>query len=208
MSFPNKIPVAVLGATGTVGQRFIALLAEHPWFRVQAVTASERSQGKTYREAAAWIQSTEMPAEIAAMELLPTDPDEAEGCPLVFSALDAQAADRLEAPFAEAGFLVVTNAKSHRMDEDVPLMVGEVNADHLDLLEAQRWRGGIVANPNCSTIGLVLAVKPLADAFGVRRLNVVSMQAISGAGLPGVSSYQILDNLIPFISGEEDKLEK
>lgn len=207
MSPSSKIPVAVLGATGTVGQRFISLLDGHPWFEVAAITASRRSEGKPYEEAATWIQASPMPEAIRHRVLRPTLPQAADGCPLIFSALDAKAADHLEAPFAEAGHLVVTNARSHRMDADVPLMVGEVNPDHLGLLEAQRWPGGIIANPNCSTIGLVMALRPLVDAFGVRRLNVVSLQAISGAGLPGVSSYQILDNLIPWIPGEEDKLE-
>ncbi len=207
MSTPSKIPVAVLGATGTVGQRFIALLDSHPWFEVAAVTASQRSEGKAYREAASWIQASPMPAEIRERVLRPTVPEAVAGCPLVFSALDARAADHLEAPFAEAGHLVVTNARSHRLDPDVPLMVAEVNPDHLGLLDTQSWPGGIIANPNCSTIGLVLALKPLVQAFGVRRLHVVSLQAISGAGLPGISSYQILDNLIPRIPGEEEKLE-
>lgn len=203
----KKIPVAVLGATGSVGQRFIALLADHPWFEVAALTASDRNAGKPYGEAAHWLQAVPLPPRIAEMTVLATVPDSAAGCPLVFSALSATAADVAEAPFAHAGHLVVSNARSHRMDPDVPLMVGEVNPDHLGLLDAQSYKGGIIANPNCSTIGMVLALKPLDDAFGVRKANVVTMQAISGGGLKGVPGMQMLDNLVPFIGNEEDKLE-
>ena len=203
----EKAPVAVLGATGSVGQRFVALLADHPWFRIAAVTASERSAGKAYGEAAHWLQATQLPESVAAMTVRTTEPAAVRGCPLVFSALNAAAAEAVEGKFADAGHLVVSNARSHRMDRDVPLMVAEVNPGHLDLLDTQSYAGGIITNPNCSTIGLVLALKPLDDAFGIRRASVVTMQAISGAGLPGVPSMQILDNLVPFIPGEEEKLE-
>lgn len=205
----GRAPVAVLGATGSVGQRFIALLAGHPWFEVKAVMASERSVGKSYGEAVQWVQASGLPDAVASLEVKPVEPVSAAGCRIVFSALDAAVAGPAEEAFAEAGCLVVSNAKSHRMDPDVPLLVPEVNADHLALLRHQRFSGGggILTNPNCATIGLVLALKPLDKAFGVERVHVVTMQAVSGAGMNGVSSLESIDNLIPFISGEEEKLE-
>jgi aspartate-semialdehyde dehydrogenase len=211
-SLTRKVPVAILGATGTVGQRFITLLADHPWFEIACLTASERSAGRRYRDAAPWMQSVPIPAAVAEMELQATEPAAVADCPLAFSALDSDAAERLEAPFAAAGVLVVSNAKSHRMDKDVPLLVPEVNPDHLDLLETQATRkdggnGGLLTNPNCSTIGLVLALKPLVDAFGVEQVHAVTLQALSGAGVPGVPSFHLMDNLVPFIGGEEEKLE-
>lgn len=203
----SRIPVGVLGATGSVGQRFIRLLDRHPWFRVTAVTASERSEGRPYGEAVNWAQDEAIPSGVAALPVLPT----AVGLdvPIVFSALDSSVAGGVETAFAAAGVMVVTNARNHRMDPDVPLLVPEVNSAHLALLEAQAFPpgGGIIANPNCSTIGLVVPLQALHMAFGVRRVNVVTLQAISGAGIPGVSSMAILDNVVPFISGEEDKLE-
>jgi len=203
----NRIPVGVLGATGSVGQRFLQLLHRHPWFRVAAVTASERSEGKPYGEAAHWMQEEALPPEIANLPVLPTEPG--FEVPLVFSALDASVAGPAETSFAKAGMMVVSNARNHRMDPDVPLLVPEVNPDHLALLERQDFPegGGIVTNPNCSTIGLVVPLRALHDAFGVNRVHVVTLQALSGAGIPGVPSMSILDNVIPFISGEEEKLE-
>jgi len=206
----QRVPVAVLGATGSVGQRFVALLAEHPWFELRALTASERSAGRPYCDAANWAQTTPLPAAFAGKVLEPTEPGATEGCPLVFSALDSSVAGEAETAFAEAGRVVVSNSKNHRMDPDVPLVVPEVNPGHLDLLPPpaeRKGRGAILTNPNCSTIGLVMALKPLVDAFGVERLHVATLQAISGAGIPGVPSMNILDNAIPYISGEEDKLE-
>jgi len=205
----GKIPVAVLGATGSVGQRFLTLLADHPWFEVVRLTASDRSAGRPYREAVSWVQAAPKSERIAGMDLLPTEAAAVAGCPLVFSALDAAVAGPVEAELAAAGHLVVTNAGSHRMDPDVPLVVPEVNPDHLEVAAGQiaRGVGAILANPNCSTIGLALALKPLADAFGLERVHVVTMQAVSGAGLPGVASMQILDNVIPWIAGEEEKVE-
>ena len=203
--FDEPIPVAVLGATGTVGQRFVALLAGHPWFELAAVAASPRNAGRPYGEAVHWVQTTTLPERAAAMTLVEAAPP--IDAPLVFSALGAEIADQIETAFAEAGALVVSNASSHRMDPDVPLVVPEVNADHLGLLAAQPFeRGGIVTNPNCSTIGLVLALAPLHRSFGVTRAHVVTLQALSGAGMPGVASLEALDNLIPFIRGEEEKL--
>lgn len=201
-----RIPVAVLGATGSVGQRFVELLASHPWFRLAEVCASERSAGRPYREAVRWMQGVPLPK--AAGDLL------VEACvppvrsTLVFSALDSGVAGPVEEAFAAAGHLVVSNARNHRMHPRVPLLVPEVNPDHLALLPAQPWApGGIITNPNCSTIGLTLALKPLQDAFGIRSVRVVTMQAVSGAGIPGVSSMEIVDNLVPFIAGEEEKVE-
>lgn len=199
----ERLPVGILGATGTVGQRFIQLLANHPWFEITTLTASERSAGKPYAEAARWVLDTPCPQRIQRMVV-----GESRGplAPrLLFSALDGDVAGPLESELAAAGHLVVTNAKSHRMDPDVPLLIPEVNADHLALLRP--GQGGILANPNCSTIGLVLALAPLHRAFGIERVSVVTMQAVSGAGLPGVPSLAILDNIIPFIGGEEDKVE-
>jgi aspartate-semialdehyde dehydrogenase len=202
----DKVPVAVLGATGSVGQRFLTLLADHPWFDVQALTASDRSAGKAYGDAANWLQSTPLPERFARMEVLKSTPP--IPCQLVFSALDASVAGEVETAFASLGHVVVSNAKSHRMDPSVPLVVPEVNPEHLQLARTSSNGGGaILTNPNCSTIGLVLALKPLWDAFGLKRVSVVTMQAISGAGFPGVPSYQILDNVVPYIPGEEEKIE-
>lgn len=203
----HKIPVAVLGATGSVGQRFVALLAEHPWFEVAALTASERSAGRPYGEAVHWLQETPLPETIAAMEVLPTVAP--LPCRLLFSALDSTTASAVEGPLADAGYFVVSNASSHRMDADVPLIVPEVNPEHLELIHHQKRShgGAIVTNPNCSTIGLVMALKPLADAFGLEQVHVVTLQALSGAGVPGVPSMAVIDNLVPYIGNEEDKLE-
>ena len=206
----QRIPVAVLGATGSVGQRFVSLLLQHPWFRLAEVTASERSAGRPYAEAAQWLQSEELPGDVAGLRVLPTDP---AGAPLesrlLFSALDSSAAEQVEAAYAQAGHFVVSNAKTHRMDPDVPLLVPEVNAAHLGLLEHQSDHapGALLTNPNCSTIGLVLTLAPLHAAFGVEQVHAVTMQAVSGAGLTGVPSMQMIDNLVPYIGGEEDKLE-
>lgn len=202
----TKIPVAVLGATGTVGQRFLTLLQDHPWFEVTAITASERSAGKRYADAARWVQASPLPDRFADMEIRPTAPP--LDVKLVFSALDASVAGEAETAFAKAGSLVVSNAKSHRLDPDVPLVVPEVNPDALELAKrSPHLPGAIITNPNCSTIGLVLALKPLADEFGIKKVSVVTMQAISGAGLPGVAGYEIADNVVPFIAGEEDKMQ-
>jgi len=204
----ERIPVAVLGATGSVGQRFVSLLAEHPWFELRAVTASGRSAGALYRDAASWMQAGAMPEAVASLPVGETEPGAAAGCRLAFSALDSSAAGDAEVAFANAGMLVVSNSKNHRMDADVPLVVPEVNGDHLPLASAQKYgKGAILTNPNCSTIGLVMALKPLQDAFGVEAAHVVTMQALSGAGIPGVAGMQAVDNVIPFIPGEEDKLE-
>ncbi len=207
----RRLPVALLGATGSVGQRFVALLADHPWFEIVALCASDRSAGRLYAESARWLQTSPLPASAASMRVLPADPARLPDCPLVFSALDAAVAGEIESAFAGDGRLVVSNSRNHRLEPAVPLVVPEVNADHLELIEVQRRDnpsgGAIVTNPNCSTIGLVLALKPLQDAFGLRAANVVTLQAVSGAGLPGIPSFEILDNVVPHIAGEEEKLE-
>jgi len=205
----GRWPVAVLGATGAVGQTFVRMLADHPWFELCAVAASERSAGKSYREAARWLEG-EMPAALAYAEVLPCDPGVVRPR-IVFSALDAAAAQEIEPAFARAGAVVLSNARSFRMEDDVPLLVPEINPGHLSLLDAQRrsrgWPGAIVTNPNCSTAVLTMALAPLHEAFGVRGLFVATLQAVSGAGYPGVPSLDILGNVIPFIGGEEEKIE-
>ncbi|MDY7093005.1 MAG: aspartate-semialdehyde dehydrogenase [Acidobacteriota bacterium] len=202
----ERIPVGVLGATGAVGQRFLTLLADHPWFEPVALFGSQRSAGKPYREAATWMQEQDIPESVADLEVRLLGP--APECRILFSALEASAADKAERELAAAGHFVVSNARSHRMDPDVPLVVPEVNPEHLGLVEEQKHgEGAIITNPNCSTIGLVCVLKPLQDAFGIRQVRVVTLQALSGAGFPGVSSLHAVDNVVPYISGEEDKLE-
>ncbi|RKY21823.1 MAG: aspartate-semialdehyde dehydrogenase [Planctomycetota bacterium] len=201
-----RIPVGVLGATGTVGQRLVSLLDGHPWFELTAVMASERSAGAPYGEVVSWHLPGEVPAAAATLPVRAAAPD--GSLPLLLSALTTEAAASLERPCAQAGSLVVSNASPHRMDADVPLVIPEVNPGHLALLQAQHLgSGGLVTNPNCSSIGVTLALAPLAQAFGVQAAHVVTMQAVSGAGLPGVPSLVALDNVLPLIPGEEDKLE-
>lgn len=205
MTDTNKISVGILGATGSVGQKFIELLQDHPWFKITALGASERSAGKLYKHAVNWFQQTPIPGRIANMMVSACEPN--LPCRIVFSGLDAAVAGPIEEAFAEAGYIVISNAKNHRMNENVPLLVPDVNPDHLQLVEKQAWKGKIVTNPNCSTTGLVMALKPLQDAFGLEKVSVVTMQALSGAGYPGVSSLDIIDNMIPYISGEEEKMQ-
>jgi aspartate-semialdehyde dehydrogenase len=205
-----KIPVSVLGATGTVGQKFIRLLADHPWFEVAAVAASSASVGKSYSEVVRWRENVALPERIARLQVEPCEPP-LQG-PIVFSALDADVAGPIEQAFARAGRFVVTNTRNHRMDEDVPLLIPEANADHLTLIDRQReargWSGAIIANPNCSTAALALALAPLHQAFQIERLFVSTMQAVSGAGYPGVASLDIVGNVIPHVGGEEEKIER
>ena len=205
-----KIPVGVLGATGAVGQRFVQLLAEHPWFDLAVVAASERSAGKSYGEACSWKLDIPMPAAARAMVVQPAEPGLA--CGVVFSALDAAVAGPVEEAFAAAGYAVLSNARNHRMAGDVPLLVPEVNPDHAGLIKAQRqrrgWTGFIATNPNCSTATLVLALAPLERRFGLEAVAVTTLQAISGAGYPGLPSLDILGNVVPFIAGEEEKIER
>lgn len=206
----GKIPVAVLGATGTVGQKFIRLLAEHPWFEITALGASSASTGRPYAEVARWREPVPLHPDIGRMSVqacAPPLPGQ-----IVFSALDADVAGPIEQAFARAGATVVTNTRTHRLEPDVPLLIPEVNPDHLALVDCQResraWNGAILANPNCSTAALALALAPLHRAFGIERLFVSTMQAVSGAGYPGVPSLDIIGNVIPHIGGEEEKIER
>ena len=203
----RKLKVALLGATGMVGQRFVQLLEGHPWFELAALVASDRSAGKPYGEAARWLLPGGVPKRAAGMPVRPLDPGGIEA-DFAFSALDAATASEAEPAFRAAGFTVISNASALRMDPQVPLVIPEVNADHLALLAPQRARygGAVAANPNCSTIGLCLSLEPLRRAFGLRRVLVTTLQALSGAGHPGVASLEALDNVIPEIAGEEAKL--
>lgn len=202
-----KLNVGILGATGAVGQKFVRLLENHPWFTITAVAASERSAGKAYRDAAHWIEPTPMPKDVADLEVQLCEPG--LECDLVFSGLDSSVAGTVEKAFAAAGYLVISNAKNHRMDPDVPLLIPEINPEHVDLIHRQTWSetGYIVTNPNCATVGLTMALKPLQDAFGIEAAHVTTMQALSGAGYPGVASLDAVANVVPYIGGEEDKLE-
>lgn len=205
----QKTDVAILGATGAVGQRFVQLLQNHPWFTVREVVGSSRSAGKAYGEAAHWILDGNPPADVAQLTVRSLD-DQLES-PLVFSALPKEAAIDREEALAEAGHVVCTNASANRMVADVPLLLPEVNAEHVQLIDVQRrrrgWRSGaLVANSNCTVMPVVMALKPLLK-YGIQRLHLVSEQATSGAGYPGVSSLDILDNIVPFVPGDERKME-
>ena len=201
----TRIRAGILGATGAVGQTFVRLLANHPLFEITALAASERSAGKRYAEAANWISDAELDPGVAAMEVRLVGDD--LPCDVLFSGLDAAVAGEAEAEAARRGYVVVSNARNHRMAPDVPLLVPEVNPDHLALMDRQTWDAGrIVTNPNCSTVGLAMALRPLHDAFGVEAVHVVTMQALSGAGYPGVPSLDIVGNVVPFIPGEEEKM--
>ena len=204
----DAIEVGVLGATGMVGQQFVSRLARHPWFRLTWLAASERSEGKPYRSVAPWKLSTPIPGEFSARVVEACVPG--KGPKVVFSGLDASVAGDIERAFAAAGHIVVSNARNFRMDPLVPLLIPEVNPDHLTLLDEQRreknWTGAIVTNPNCSTIVLAMALAPLRQ-FNIRSVIVSTMQAVSGAGYPGVPSLDILGNVVPFIGGEEEKMQ-
>ncbi|MEI8125712.1 MAG: aspartate-semialdehyde dehydrogenase [Parachlamydiaceae bacterium] len=200
----KKVAVSILGATGSVGQRFVELLSNHPWFQIVSLAASDRSAGKKYADVVNWLMPSPLSKEIGEMEINLCEP----GIPgnIAFSALDSSVAGDIEAAFAHEGYTVISNARNHRMHPSVPLLIPEINNDHLDMVK-QYTTGQIVTNPNCSTIGLCLALKPLYDAFGIESVHVVTMQAISGAGYPGVASLDVIDNVIPYIKGEEEKLE-
>jgi len=206
----RKRRVAVLGATGTVGQRFISLLVGHPWFEISALTTSERNVGKRYGDVAHWLVPGGVPEAVADVKLEPTRSElDADIC---FSALPPDAASEAEAALAKAGHHVFSNVKTHRMDEDVPLIIAEVNPEHAKALEVQRrrrgWNGSIVTNGNCSAIGFALAAAPLHKSFGIERVVVTTLQALSGASYPGVASLDALDNVVPFIAEEEEKMEQ
>ena len=215
-----NLKAGILGATGAVGQTFIRLLDEHPWFDVAALGASERSVGQSYREAAGWLAGTPMPEGVAGLTVQECAPDAFDGCDFVFSGLDSAVAGQVERAFAAAGVPVISNAKNYRMQGDVPLLVPEINPGHAALIERQSWGdaggdgaagtagdgGFVVTNPNCSTVGLVCALAPLQEAFGVEAVQVVTMQALSGAGYPGVPSLDAVGNALPYIGGEEGKM--
>src|ERR1035437_10487331 len=213
----NKLPIGILGATGMVGQRYIQLLENHPWFEIVWLAASDRSAGKPYGEAAKWRLDTVLPERIAKMVVSPAEPSAAanENQPapkIIFSSVDAAFAHELEPKFAAAGCAVISNSSAFRMAPNVPLVLPEVNADHLHLIEEQSWRkesgGYIVTNSNCTVMGPVLALKPIQDRFGITQIFATSMQAVSGAGYPGVPSMDILDNVVPYIPNEEEKMEE
>lgn len=207
----NKIPVAVLAGTGSVGQRMISLLDGHPWFEVVEVTASERSEGKRYQDACHWFLSKPMPDYVKDMVLLPTKASALSKAKIVFSALPADIAKEIEPDFAKAGMYLSSNASAYRKDPLVPLLVPEINPEHLDLIALQHsqygWNGGIITNPNCTTTGFVIPLHAIDQKYHVKQLFAFSMQALSGAGIPGVPSLDIIDNVIPYIGGEEEKLE-
>lgn len=206
-----RIPVTVLGATGVVGQRFVRRLADHPLFEIRHLAASERSSGKTYAEACAWRLEGNPYGGLGDREMVPGDPEHALS-PVVFSALDTAPAQEIEPRFAAAGAFVFSNASAFRMAEDVPLLVPEVNPEHLGLVALQQarrgWKGAILCNPNCTATVLVMALAPLQTAFGIEAVMMTSMQAVSGAGYPGVPSLDILGNVVPFIRNEEPKVEE
>ena len=206
MNIMRDISVAVLGATGTVGQKLIALLAHHPWFRVREVVASERSAGHRYGDVAVWRETSALPSSVADLKIR-TDSDDLNS-PILFCGLDSAVAGAVEAEYAKRGHTVISNAQNHRMDSDVPLIVPEVNIDHMALCKNQKWAGHIITNPNCVAIPLTLALASLHREVGVTQISVVSLQAISGAGYPGVASLDIVGNIIPEIVGEEEKVEQ
>ncbi len=203
----DKIKVGILGATGMVGQRFIALLENHPWFEVTEVAASSKSAGKKYSEAVGgkWMAGKTVPAAVTNLIVKECKPN--LDCKIVFSGLDADVAGDIETAFAEKGYYVFSNARNHRMDNDVPLIIPEVNADHAALVKTQKHKGFIVTNGNCTTIGMVMALAPLHKKYGVVSVIMTSMQALSGAGYPGVASLDVVDNVVPYIGGEEEKVE-
>ncbi|ABR54608.1 aspartate-semialdehyde dehydrogenase [Methanococcus vannielii SB] len=208
-----KIKVGILGATGNVGQRFIQMLENHPIFELEALGASERSLGKTYKEACYWYQTEPIPEDVSKAVVVSTNPDDKayEDVDIVFSALPSDLAKKLEPAFAKAGKYVFSNASAMRMEKDVPLIVPEVNYEHFGMIEVQKSNnntdGAVITNPNCSTIAAVLSLKPIMDKFGIDLVNITTMQAVSGAGYDGVPSMAILDNLVPHIGGEEEKMQ-
>jgi aspartate-semialdehyde dehydrogenase len=206
----KKTEVGILGATGMVGQRFVSLLEHHPWFEVKWLAASERSAGKTYREACNWRVRDPLPNSAADLPVYECKPS--GGPQLMFSSLDSKVAGEVEKEFAQAGHVVVSNSSNYRMEPDVPLLIPDVNPDHLALAREQRkqrgWKGMIVTNPNCTAVGLVMSLAPLERAFGLDKVMMTSMQAVSGAGYPGIPTLDILGNVVPFIGGEEEKVER
>jgi aspartate-semialdehyde dehydrogenase len=207
MEMKEKIPVAILGATGMVGQKFVELLTNHPWFEITVLAASERSSGKRYGDVVNWQMNAPLPQTIADRIVRGCQPR--GECKIAFSGLDSAVAGDIEHEFANAGVVIISNSKNHRMHPHIPLMIPEVNPDHLKMIKQQVYTndGCIVTNPNCSVVGLAMALKPLADRWKIKQVDVVTMQALSGSGYPGVPSIEILDNVIPYISDEENKVE-
>lgn len=206
----EKIRAAVLGATGVVGQRYLTMLSSHPSIELEVLMGGE-SAGKKYSHAVNWLQPEPIPERFKDLIVKKTSIDSAKGCDLVFSALPSESASKIEPEFAKAGFHVISEASAHRMQSDVPLLIPEVNAEHLELLPLQKkrgWKGGLVTTPNCTVTGLAIVLKPLVDRFSVNKIVVTTMQAISGAGFPGVSSLLITENVIPYIEGEEEKVKR
>ncbi len=210
MKSQSRIPVAILGATGSVGQRFVQLLENHPWFEVVALTGSDRAVGKKYHQACHWLLASPMPEYARNLQVRPTEPEPVK-VPLAFSALPSDAANLVEPMYARNGIVICSNASAFRQAPDVPLLMPEVNPEHTGLIRKQRqnreWEGYIVTNPNCTISGLTVALKPLLLQFGIKRLMIVSMQAVSGAGYPGVPALDVLGNVLPYIPGEEEKME-
>jgi aspartate-semialdehyde dehydrogenase len=206
----KNFTIGILGATGAVGQKFIRLLQEHPWFTIAKLGASERSAGKPYKAAVHWIESTELPQDVADIQVTICEPEHFNDIDFVFSGLDSSVAGTIERNFAEAGIPVISNAKNFRMDESVPLLIPEINPEHIALIESQTFTedgsGWMVTNPNCVCVPLTMSLRPFYDAFGIESVIVTSMQATSGAGYPGVASLDILGNVVPYIGGEEDKI--
>jgi len=201
----ERIPVAILGATGTVGQKFIVLLEDHPFFEITELVASSRSAGKLYSKACRWKQDIPVPEHIGRLKVKSTDQKLRSS--LLFSGLDSSIAGQAEEAYADQGHFVISNSKNHRMDEDVPLIIPEINHDHFEIIKTQKYKGAIITNSNCSTMFLTMALAPLYTEFGIEAVQVTTLQAISGAGYPGVASMDILGNVIPHIGGEEEKME-
>ena len=206
----HSFNIGILGATGAVGQKFIRLLEGHPWFTIKGLGASERSAGKPYHKAAHWIEDIELPESVSKIEVTQCDPEHFKGIDFVFSGLDSSVATEIERSLAEAGIPIISNAKNYRMDESVPLLIPEINPDHISMIESQSFtedgNGWIVTNPNCVCVPLAMSLRPFYDFFGIESVIVTSMQAVSGAGYPGVSSLDIMGNVVPHIGGEEDKI--
>lgn len=201
----ERVPIAILGATGTVGQKFITLLHDHPYFRIHELVASPRNAGKTYREACMWKQNMPIPEDIADITIKTTDTPLTST--ILFSGLDSSVAGEVERRYADEGHIIISNSKNYRMDPRVPLVIPEINPDHFALLAEQEWPGAVITNSNCSTMFLAMALAPIEETFGLTAVQVTTMQAISGAGYPGVPSYDIIGNVIPYIGGEEEKME-
>ncbi len=203
----EKIKVGILGATGAVGQRFIQLLENHPWFEVVFLVASQKSAGKLYKDAVKWKLETPIPKKVKDLFIFDISNLNTNGAKILFSGLDSSVAGEVEEFYAKNGYIIISNSKNHRMVENVPLLIPEINYEHINLINHQSYKGAIITNPNCSATFFTLVCGILNKKWPIEMINVVTMQAISGAGYPGIASYDILGNVVPFISGEEDKME-